>query len=221
MVSTPSELVSTELESKQLAEQALSKEDSKVLPIEEEKAVADLKELKPSVTEGITLTNKQQIIEEEKQLTTKQTVSVSQQEKVLRVSSEVGKTEESKKESCIGSSVERKDGSLQFATSSEQIKQESKEFTQLKENTGNTKVQQIESVPQKKATEQIVPATQTEIIEKNCHSTEIIKNGDRTENSPTVLTSVKQVENFHVAVEVNVDVDDMSRKYSGLSSSRG
>lgn len=65
-----------------------------------------------------------------------------------------------------------------------------------------------------------VSVLETETIDKNFNSCKVVKNGN-IEKPSTVLTGVKQVENYCVAVEVNVDVDDMSRKYSGLSSSRG
>lgn len=60
-------------------------------------------------------------------------------------------------------------------------------------------------------------------VEQSSRLTKVVQNGGSVGESAatTVLTGVKQVENFYVGVEVNVDVEDMSRKYSGLSSSRG
>lgn len=72
-------------------------------------------------------------------------------------------------------------------------------------------------------TKQPVSIQQVSTVEQSSRLTEVVQNGGSVgePTATTVLTGVKQVENFYVGVEVNVDVEDMSRKYSGLSSSRG
>lgn len=97
-----------------------------------------------------------------------------------------------------------------------------KEKILIEETKGEkASVHQTKESTQQDTIKEFISATKTEIIEKRLNSIENVQETEGVEKSAALLTGVKQVENFHVAVEVNVDVDDMSRRYSGLSSSRG
>lgn len=144
---------------------------------------------------------------------------IGETNKVVEISSETFKSDEPKKEKRVEINLIREDNSLHRIN--EEIKQKEKESAVLETQSGKTTQQQANNLTQKETTERFVAQAQADIIEKSSNGTEVVSNGVSVEKATSLLTGVREVENFHVAVEVNVDVDDMSRKYSGISSSRG
>lgn len=171
------------------------------------------------ITENVKVTPKIQTAKTTEQPEIKPKVVISDTEKSVQISSETLKSDHTKKEKRVEVNFKGEDNSLQRST--KETKQEENKFSVLETRSAKTTVEQAKASTQKEHIEKLVPATQTEVIEKSTNNTEVVKNGERDGKAQTLLTGVKQVENFHVAIEVNVDVDDMSRKYSGLSSSRG
>lgn len=208
VVSALSELISTELESRQLAEQDLSTEEVKPLLTQQHQPLKELEQASHT-TKDAKVSSKIETAKSTQQLDIKSEVVITETKKAVEISSETFKSDETNKEKRVEINLVRED------------KQKEKESAVLETQSAKTTLQQANNSTQKETTEKFVAQAQTDIIEESSNSTEVVRNGVSVEKAPSLLTGVREVENFHVAVEVNVDVDDMSRKYSGLSSSRG
>lgn len=106
------------------------------------------------------------------------------------------------------------------AVKSEEVKVQVQQESIEKASEGVREAATVKA-PQESSRQEVREVATVKAPQESSHPTDLVQNGEVHKTQTAVLTGIRQVENFHVGVEVNVDVDDMSRRYSGLSSSKG